>query len=110
MLFRSHLLDAVAVRPRRTRVGGAVERFLATRVVPTPDAVVVLDAPGEVLFARKAEHSPALLETWRRGYRDRLTPRGAVVVDASGPVEDTVAQARHVVWRALAARRGWPGS
>ncbi len=110
VLTDRHPLDAVAVRPRRTPVGGAVERFLATRVVPTPDAVVVLDAPGEVLFARKGEHSPERLEAWRQGYRRHLGPRGASVVDASGPVEETVAQARHVVWRALAGRRGWPGT
>ena len=108
VLTDRHPLDAVAVRPRRTPVGSAVERFLATRVVPTPDAVVVLDAPGEVLFARKGEHSPERLELWRQGYRDRLVPRGAVLVDAGGAVPDTVAAARHVVWRALAARRGWP--
>ena len=108
VLADRHPLDAVAVRPRRTALGGVVERFLATRVVPTPDAVVVLDAPGETLFRRKGEHSPERLEQWRQGYRERLVPRGAVLVDASGPVAGTVAQARHVVWEALAARRGWP--
>jgi hypothetical protein len=103
-------LDAVAVQPRRTPVGAAVERFLATRVVPTPDAVVVLDAPGELLFQRKGEHTPERLERWRQGYRERLVPRGATLVDAGGTIEDTVAAARHVLWRALAGRRGWPSA
>jgi thymidylate kinase len=110
VLADRHPLDAVAVRPRRTPVAGAVERFLATRVVPKPDAVVVLDAPGEVLYRRKGEHTPERLEQWRQGYRDRLVPRGATLLDATGSIEDTVAQARHVLWQALARRRGWPGS
>jgi hypothetical protein len=108
VLTDRHPLDAVAVRPRRTALGGAVERLIATRLVPTPDAVVVLDAPGQVLFDRKGEHTPERLEQWRQGYRDRLGPRGAVVVDAAGPVEDTTAAARRVLWQALARRRGWP--
>jgi thymidylate kinase len=108
VLADRHPLDAVAVRPERTPVGGAVERFLAVQVVPTPDAVVVLDAPGEVLYRRKGEHTPERLEQWRQGYRSRLVPRGAVVVDATGAIEDTVAQARHIVWQALGRRRSWP--
>ncbi|WP_448614593.1 hypothetical protein [Modestobacter sp. URMC 112] len=108
VLADRHPLDAVAVQPRRTPVGSAVERFLATRVVPAPDAVVVLDAPGELLYRRKGEHTPERLERWRQGYRDRLVPRGATLVDAGGALEDTVARARHVLWEALGRRRGWP--
>jgi thymidylate kinase len=107
VLADRHPLDAVAVRPRRTRIGQAFERLLATRVVPAPDAVVVLDAPGQVLFDRKGEHSPERLEEWRLGYRTHLVPRGAVLVDAAGPVDRTTAQARHVLWQQLSRRRGW---
>ena len=110
VLTDRHPLDAVATRPRRTPAGAAFERFLATRVVPQPDAVVVLDAPGQVLFDRKGEHTPERLEEWRAGYRDNLAGARAVPVDASGRIEDTVAGARHVVWQALARRRGWRGA
>ncbi len=110
VLADRHPLDAIAVVPERTAVGRAVERFIALRVVPTPDAVVVLDAPGEQLFRRKGEHTPERLEEWRQGYRDRLVPRGAVLVDASGSVADTVAHARHVLWETLGRRRGWPAT
>jgi thymidylate kinase len=108
VLTDRHPLDAVAVRPRRLPLTEKLERFLATRLVPTPDAVVVLDAPGQVLFDRKGEHTPERLERWRQGYRDHLVPRGALLVDASGPVERTTAEARHVLWVALARRRSWP--
>lgn len=108
VLSDRHPLDAVAVQPRRTPVGAAVERLIATRIVPTPDAVILLDAPGQVMFDRKGEHTVELLEEWRQGYRDRLGARGAALVDAAGPVETSTAQARRVVLRALARRRGWP--
>ena len=110
VLTDRHPLDALAVRPPRTPLAAAFERFIATHLVPAPDAIVVLDAPGEALFARKGEHDPQRLEQWRQGYRDRLVPRGATLVDATGAVEDTVAECRRVIWQALSDRRGWSTS
>jgi thymidylate kinase len=71
---------------------------------------VVLDAPGAVLFARKGEHSPGLLETWRQGYLDLERADLATdvhVVDATRPPEAVVAEVSRLVWRQLARRRGW---
>ena len=33
---------------------------------PGPDLVLVLSAPGEVMYARKGEYTPEVLEDWRR--------------------------------------------
>jgi thymidylate kinase len=101
VLCDRHPLDAVAVAPPRTRVGGHVERLLAERLTPRPDAVIVLDAPGEVLYARKHEHSPAILERWRQGYR--ALP-GAEIVDTTVGVETAVATVSSVLWATLARR------
>lgn len=57
---------------------------LALRLFPKPDLIVCLDAPGEVLFARKPEGTVEALEQRRQEYfriRDRV--RRFVVVDAS---------------------------
>ncbi len=109
VLLDRHPLDTLAVRPRRSRWGGLWERMLAVHLTPRPDAVVVLDAPGTVLFARKGEHSPAVLEQWRRGY---LSLRGADVhvVDATRPAEDVVRDVSRLVWRERARRRRWAPS
>jgi thymidylate kinase len=107
VLLDRHPLDAIAVRPVRTRWGARLERALATRLSPRPDAVVVLDAPGEVLFARKGEHSPAQLESWRKGYLG-LAGTDVHVLDGTRPREEVVRAAGDVVWRALSERRGWP--
>ena len=100
-------VEMLATRPRRTRLGAPVERFLFGRLWPRPDALVVLDAPGEVLFARKGEHSPEVLERWRRGYLEALTPRGARVVSTEGPLEESVAAVSSIVWDELCRRRRW---
>jgi hypothetical protein len=73
------------------------ERIVLTRILPWPDVVVVLDAPAEVLFARKGEHSAATLEAWRQRYRDVLVPRGGVVVSTDAPVEVSAAQVEAVI-------------
>ena len=108
VLLDRHPLDALAVLPRRTRWGSRWERMLAQRLTPRPDAIVVLDAPGTVLFARKGEHDPELLERWRQGYL-RLQGPDVHVVDATRPAADVVAEATRLVWRELARRRRWSG-
>lgn len=68
---------------RRTTLHGWVLRHL----YPKPDLVVCLDAPADVLFARKPEASPAWLDERRRQY---LALEGEVpafvVVDADRPL------------------------
>jgi thymidylate kinase len=98
----------VALAPDGPASGGdRLRRWLLGHAFPHPDVVVVLDVPGEVLYARKREHSPVALERQRRQYlrlRDRL-PR-AVVVDAA-PDEDRVRrEVTAAVWSAYASRTG----
>jgi thymidylate kinase len=66
------------------RTLGSRVHGLALRLFPKPDLIVCLDAPGEVLFARKPEGTVEALERRRQEYfriRDRV--RRFVVVDAS---------------------------
>jgi thymidylate kinase len=102
VLCDRHPLEAVAIESD----GGGL-RGLLGRLVPWPDEIVLLDAPGEVLYARKGEHSPERLERWRRAYRDVLVPRGATVVPTTGELDASVAAASSIVWRGLKARRRW---
>lgn len=106
VLCDRHPVEVLAIRPDRSRGGAALERLLFARLVPAPDHVVVLDAPGEVLFARKGEHDPILLERWRQAYRATFVPPGTVI-DTSGTVEESVDGLLAVVWRALSHRNGW---
>ena len=101
-----HPLEDLAVGPPGDSPVGALQRRIL-RLVPWPDAAIVLDAPGEVLFQRKGDHSPAVLEQWRRAYREVFGARGAAIVSAVDPLEQVVAAASAVVWDALRVRRGW---
>jgi thymidylate kinase len=107
VLCDRHPIEVLAVRPDRTKPARAIERFIASRLVPRPDATILLDAPGEILFRRKGEHPVEVLERWRRSYAEVFVPLGATVVATTGPPRAAVAQASEVVWRALRRRRGW---
>jgi thymidylate kinase len=83
-------------------VGGRITRNLAFTVAPEPDVLLVLDAPGDVMFARKGEHSAEVLETWRRAYRelaDHLP--GSTLLDASAPQEQVRRLATEISWRSF---------
>jgi len=81
-------VSAGAPRTRSARVHG----WLLEHAYPKPDLVIVLDAPGEVLFSRKGEGTPEWLEQRRQQYREleHLVP-GFAVVDVDRPVDDVVA-------------------
>jgi thymidylate kinase len=63
--------------------------------------VIVLDAPGKLLWSRKREHGPAALEQQRREYL-RLAARlpRASVVDASRPPDAVLHEVTGLIWRA----------
>lgn len=106
VLCDRHALEALAITSQRRSPGRAVERWLLRRLVPWPDRLILLEAPGETLYARKGEHSPEVLDGWRLAYRDALGSR-ATVIDTTQPLERSVADASALVWQAMAERRGW---
>jgi thymidylate kinase len=65
---------------------GVWQRFrwsLLNAAWPTPDLVILLDAPGKVLFARKHEHTIEWLEQQRASYRSlAMTLPQMIIVDA----------------------------
>jgi len=97
------LMDRVAYDALLTGSGNGalagVSNALALAVIPAPDVLLVLDVPGDVMFARKGEHSPELLESWRNDYlilAGRL--RGSRVVDAAQPAEAVQRLATGIIW------------
>lgn len=104
VLCDRHPIEALATAPRRTPSGARLERLIARWLVPWPDAVIVLDAPAELLFERKREHPVAVLERWRRAYRDVFEPADAQLIATDGPAEDSVARVRAAIGAARRAR------
>lgn len=57
--------------PRLARLAGTrLQGFLLERYYPRPDLVICLDAPAEVLVARKPELPVERIERLREGYRE----------------------------------------
>ena len=73
---------------RRT-LGQRLHAFNLTRLYPKPDLMVFLDAPPEVVFARKGEGT---IDSLARRREEYLGLRGVVprfvVVDADRPIND----------------------
>jgi thymidylate kinase len=90
VLFDRHfLLDYYFydVKPSGERpIGNQVHGFVLNHFYPRPDLVICLDAPAEVLFARKGEGTLESIERRRQEYLqlDTLVEK-FVVVDATQP-------------------------
>jgi hypothetical protein len=94
--------DALLPGSVDTSIPGRITDALALRVGPEPDVLLVLDVPGEVMFARKGEHSAEILENWRQAYlklADRLP--AAWVLDADQPQDLVQRHATEITWRSI---------
>lgn len=66
-----------------------LHRWCLTRIYPRPDLVIFLDAPAEVLFARKGEWTVEELERRRRAFlRQGEELPNFIRVDANRPFEE----------------------
>lgn len=80
------------IDPRRYRYGGAVWLAkLASSLMPQPDLILFLDAPPEVLLARKQEVSREALERSRERYLQfGKRQRQFLLIDVNRPLEDVI--------------------
>lgn len=83
-----------------------LRRGLLARCLPAPDLVVVLDAPGDVLHRRKAEHPAERLERDRQGYLALARRYGWTVVDATRGPDEVRADVTDAIWRTYRRRVG----
>jgi thymidylate kinase len=91
-------------RPLSRRIHG----WMLMHAYPRPDLVVLLDAPPEVLFARKGEGTLASLARRREHYL-RLADTSGIdwafaVVSATQPVDAVVADVAEIVCEAATGR------
>lgn len=105
VLFDRYSYEALVPNRYRHSRRARARRWLLGHSCPPPDLVVLLDAPGELLYARKGEQAVALLEKQRTAYRALVSrlPR-AVVVDASRPAEAVRPEVTALIWREYVRR------
>ncbi|HEX9038840.1 MAG TPA: glycosyltransferase family 9 protein [Ktedonobacterales bacterium] len=106
VVFDRYVYDALAPSSHSGSVLKRGYMWALGHSCPAPDLVLVLDAPGEVMYARKGEDSPEALEIQRQGL---LALRGRVphvqVVDATRDAADVRADVLNRIWREYRNRR-----
>jgi thymidylate kinase len=65
VVFDRYIYDAMVPHPERLNWLRRASRWMDGHACPGPDLVLVLDAPGEVMYARKGEYTAETLEEWR---------------------------------------------
>ncbi len=100
-----HLIDAL-VDPKRYRYGGPMWLLrVIWRFVPQPDLIVLLDAPPEVLQARKQEVPFEESARQREAYRSLVrSMENGHVVDSTRPLEQVVGDVSDIILGSLSAR------
>jgi thymidylate kinase len=82
---------------------GRITQALVRRLSPDPDLVLVLDAPADVMFARKGEQGVPRLARDRDSYlRFAARHRSATVIDATMPPGRVRTHAQRALWRTIA--------
>jgi thymidylate kinase len=105
LIHDRHLVDAL-VDSRRYRYGGPhwLLRF-TWQLMPKPDIIILLDAPPEVLQARKQEVAFEETARQRRAYLSLMeTFKNGHVVDASRPLRLVVSDVNDIILRYLMTR------
>lgn len=104
ILFDRYVLDGAVpagrVIPFRAQVARRVQRW----IVPAPDLVLLLDASGRTMYARKGEYAPETLESWRAEYRKLKAGVPIELLDAEQPPESVLRSAETLIWKMLRER------
>lgn len=102
VIFDRYTYDALLSPRRPLDVLRRFRRWLLANACPAPDLVIMLDAPGRLLYARKGEHTAAILEEQRQEYlqlRSQLPQ--IMVVDASQNSDCVRREVMSLIWRRL---------
>jgi thymidylate kinase len=96
------------VDPKRYRYGGPMGiARLVGKLMPQPILWVLLDAPAEVLQARKQEVPPEETARQRQAYLTLVRSRkNHIVVDASQSLDRVIADAEHAITGAMIEEQG----
>lgn len=106
VVFDRYTTAALGAEQRGGALHKRARRWVMRKLCPPPDMVVFLDAPAEVLYRRKREHSPQLLEQQRQHYLELLRgdPR-TVIVDARRKPYQVRRRVTGLIWRRYAENR-----
>lgn len=100
VVFDRYTYDALVSAPSSSALLKRWRRWLLAYACPAPDLIVVLDAPGDLLYARKGEHNSQHLERQRQSYLNlqRQLPQ-TVIIDATRSADQVRREVIALIWR-----------
>jgi hypothetical protein len=105
VVFDRYVYDAAVPTPHKLSWMQRASRWVAGHVCPRPNLIVVLNAPGEVMYERKRAYTATQLEDWRRHFLQLKTRFPDLeVIDATLPLERVRTQVLERIWRLYAER------
>jgi thymidylate kinase len=105
VLFDRYIYDAEVPTPYPLNRLERVYRWIDGHAIPAPDLVLLLDAPGEVMYRRKGEYSPETLEQWRVHFLAlRRHVNHLEVVDSTIPEDALRTAVINLIWCRYADR------
>lgn len=106
VVYDRHFLFDFDYRPGSARTWrDRLHRWMLARFYPRPDLVLFLDAPAEVLFARKGEFDLAWLDARRQALlKAAQSCRDFAVVDATQPLTEVCSRMEALIEEGCCAR------
>jgi predicted ATP-grasp superfamily ATP-dependent carboligase/thymidylate kinase len=84
-----------------------IHGFVLRHTLREPDLLIILDAPGQVVFARKGEFNPEFLEIKRNQYLQlQNIVKNSTVIDATLPLESVVHNTKECIVNYYHDRKG----
>lgn len=83
----------------------ALKRLAVRALTPAPDLIMLLHAPGEILYERKGEHSPEYLDRITAAWTQLVTKRRGVLVEVDRPMDEVCLDIQRQVWVQLLEKR-----
>lgn len=91
--------------PVRTGAAARLGRAMRSAAAcPNPDLLVILNAPGAVMFGRKGEFDPETLDAEAARYRALARRPRSVLVDSTRPFDEVVDAIFDALWISLRSR------
>jgi thymidylate kinase len=100
VVFDRYVLDYSVPTPYPLNKVQKGMRWIDGHSIPLPDLVLVLDAPGEIMFQRKGEYDPVMLEEWRERFlalQDQISE--LEILDTTRPSGEVCADAIDRIWK-----------
>jgi thymidylate kinase len=89
VVFDRYIYDAAVPTPFPLSLGKRIGRWIDGHSCPSPDVVLLLDAPGATMHHRKPSYTPEMIENWRQHFLalHRRLPHLEVIDTTKGTAE-----------------------